>query len=216
VNTNIGSGTTPLNEVHVKNGCSYKGGALASPCGPSQKVWAGISDATPPEITIPTADYAGWYVNAAPGPKQACTQQSGTVPVFDNDTTFNNSVAGIFNLTPTSTDYSCIARVGSKVIGQLSWDHTAKLLTVNGTIFIDGSVTANYGWQNVPVRYTGQGTIYAGGTVLIKTTSLCADIDPSGTGCDFAHWDPNTTFLVFVANGTGGQVPVGDSIQMLR
>jgi Tfp pilus assembly protein PilX len=215
VNTNVGSSAAPVNEVHVKYGCSYKNGAYASPCSPTQNVWAAVSDANPPELTIPTADYATWYLNAAPGPKFPCTTQSGTVPVFDNDTTFNSSVAGVFNLTPPSSDYSCVARVASKVVGELSWNHTTKLLTVNGTIFIDGSVTANYGWQNVPIRYTGQGTIYVGGTMLIKTTSLCATINATYDACDFATWNPNTTFLVFVANGNGGQVPTGDSIQLV-
>jgi hypothetical protein len=216
VNTNVGSGGSPLNEVHVKNGCSYKGGAFTSPCGPSQKVWATVSDATPPVLTIPTPDYASWYVNSAPGPTQGCSQQSGTPPVFDNDTSFNNSVAGIFNLTPPASDYSCVVTAGGgKVIGQLSWDHTAKLLTINGTVFIDGSVTANYGYQNVPVRYTGQGTIYVGGSLLIKTTSLCAVINATNDGCDFASWDPNSNFLVFVVNGTGGQVTAGESMQLV-
>jgi hypothetical protein len=33
--------------------------------------------------------------------------------------------------------------------------------------------------------------------------------------CDFAHWNPSSRFLVIVANGSGGQVPVGDSIQVV-
>jgi hypothetical protein len=216
VNTNVGSGGSPVSEVHVRNGCSYKGGAFASPCGPSQKVWGTVSDASPPAITIPSADYASWYVNAAPGPSQPCTQQSGTIPVFDNDTSFNDSVAGVFNLTPVSSDYSCVVKTPTgSLIGELTWNHTTKLLTVNGTIFIDGNVTANYGWQNVPIHYTGQGTIYVGGTLLLKTTSLCAVINSTNDGCDFANWDPNASFVVFVANGNGGQVPTGDSIQMV-
>src|SRR5205085_7958069 len=42
VNTNIGSSGAPLNEVHVKNGCSYKNGNYVSPCTPTQKVWASV------------------------------------------------------------------------------------------------------------------------------------------------------------------------------
>lgn len=32
---------------------------------------------------------------------------------------------------------------------------------------------------------------------------------------DTANWDPNTRLLVFAADGNGGQVPVGDSIQLV-
>jgi hypothetical protein len=214
VNTNVGSSGAPVGEVHVKDGCSYKGGALAKPCTSAQKVWGTVSDANPINLTLPAADYASWYVNSAPGPHQACTTQSGTIPVFDNDTTWNNSVSGVFNLTPSGSDYSCIVRGdGGALIGQLSWDHAAKVLTVLGTIFIDGSATVNYGYQNVPILYQGFGTMYFGGTLLIKTTQLCTSV-LNGV-CDFAHWNASANFLVFVANGSGGQVPPGDSIQLV-
>jgi hypothetical protein len=219
VNTNVGSSGAPVNEVHVKNGCSYKTGAYVLPkdggCSPAQKVWAGVVDSNTIDLTLPTADYASWYVNSAPGPRQACTTQSGTVPVFDTDPVWNNSVPTIFNLTPPSSDYSCIVRSGSTIVGQLSWDHTAKTLTILGTVFIDGSVKVNYGYQNVPITYTGTGTIYVGGTFLISNTQLCATVTAANDTCDFPHWDPNSRFLVIVANGDGGQVPVGDSIQLV-
>jgi hypothetical protein len=213
-NTNIGSGPAPVSEVHVRNGCSYKGGQFVAPCGPAQKVWAGISDANPPVLAPPVADFTGWYANSVPGPHQGCTEQSGTVPVFDNDPYQNNSVPGVFNLTPSSSDYSCIVRNGTgQVVGELAWDHTAKQLTIEGTVYIDGSTTVNYGFQNVPTTYHGQGTIYLGGTFLMAQTKLCAvaTID----SCDFDTWDPNTNMLVIVANGNGGQVPTGDSIQLV-
>jgi hypothetical protein len=219
VNTNIGSSGAPLNELHVANGCSYKTGTYVSPCTPTQKVWSTVVDANPITLDLPTADFASWYVNAAPGPRQACTTQSGTVPVFDNNTTWdapNGSVPGVFNLTPPSSDYSCVVQGGNgTVYGQLSWDHTAKTLTVAGTIFIDGSVTVNYGFQNVPIKYQGTGTIYVGGTFLISNTQFCATINAANDGCAFPSWDPNSRFLVIVANGNGGQVPVGDSIQIV-
>jgi type II secretory pathway pseudopilin PulG len=218
VNTNIGSSGAPLNEIHVKNGCSYKTGAYVSPCTPTQKVW-GAADANPITLDLPTADFASWYVNSAPGPRQACTTQSGTVPIFDNNTTWDSpmgSVPGVFNLTPPSSDYSCVVQGGNgTVYGQLSWNHTTKILTIAGTVFIDGSVTVTYGFSNVPIKYVGTGTIYVGGTFLFSNTLLCADINATNDGCDFPKWDPNRTFLVIVANGSGGQVPVGDSIQIV-
>ena len=214
VNTNIGSVGAPVNEVHVQNGCSYKGGAFKIPCKPSEKVWATVSDANPVNLTAPAADFAGWYLNAAPGPRQACTTQSGVIPVFDNDTAWNNSVTGVFNLTPANSDYTCIVRSASgAIVGELSWDHTQKVLTEFGTVFIDGSVTANYGNQNVAIQYDGQGTLYLGGTFLLSNTKLCAVI--LNNSCDFDSWNPNTDIFVIVANGNGGQVPTGDSIQLV-
>jgi hypothetical protein len=222
VNTNIGSAAAPI-EVHVKNGCAYKNNTFVKPCTSTQYVWAG-DDSNPINLDLPTADFASWYVNAAPGPKQGCTTQSGTVPVFDNNTTWgspdgvNGSVPGVFNLVPNSTDYSCIVMSGSQVIGQLSWSHTTKTLTVNGTIFIDGSASVSYGYSNIPIQYTGTGTIYLGGTLLFSNTQLCANINAANTGCDFPNWKPNSRFLVFVANGIGGngqQVPTGESIQLV-
>jgi len=214
VNTNIGSASTPVNEVHVKNGCAYKDQPYHSPCTSVDKVWAGISNASPITLTLPTANYANWYVNAMPGPRQACSTSSGTVPVFDNDTTWNNSVPTVFNLTPSASSYSCTVLSGNVVVGQLSWNSVTKKLAIVGTVFIDGSVTVNYGWQNVPIDYDGTGTIYASGTVLISNTKLCATI-VNGDACNFDTWTPSTEFLVFVANGSGGQVPVGDSIQVV-
>jgi hypothetical protein len=219
VNTNVGSSGTPLNEVHVKNGCSYKTGAFVLPidggCAPTQKVWATVVDADPITLDLPTANFPSWYVNSAPGPRQACTTQSGTVPVFDNDPVWNNSVGGSFNLTPPSSDYSCVVRSGSAVVGQLSWSSAAKTLTIYGTVFIDGSVSVNYGFQNVPVHYDGTGTIYVGGTFLIQNTQFCATITAANDACDFPNWEPNSRFLVIVADGQGGQVPTGDSIQLV-
>jgi hypothetical protein len=213
VNTNIGTSAAPVNEVHVRNGCAYKTAVFHSPCSPADMVWAGVVDANPTTLTLPTADFASWYVNAAPGPRQSCSTQSGTVPVFDNDTAWNNSVPGVFNVTPSASSYSCTVLAGKNVIGKLSWDSVAKKLLILGTVFIDGSVTLNYGWQNVPIDYDGTGTIYAGGTILLSNTKLCATI--VNGACNFSSWDPSTEFLVLVANGSGGQVPVGDSIQIV-
>jgi hypothetical protein len=214
VNTNIGSSSNPVSEVHVRNGCSYKGGAYQTPCRPSEKVWARISDANPLNLTAPVADFTSWYVNAAPGPRQACTTQSGVIPVFDNDSAWNNSVPGVFNLTPGSSDYSCVVRSPSgAVVGELSWDHSRKILTIYGTVFIDGSVTVNYGFQNVPIEYDGQGTLYLGGTFLVSNTKLCAVI--VNGDCDFDSWNPNNDIFVVVSNGNGGQVPTGDSVRLV-
>jgi Tfp pilus assembly protein PilX len=92
--------------------------------------------------------------------------------------------------------------------GELSWNATTKSLTIKGTILIDGSAKVSNGALN---SYNGQGTLYLSGTFL-QNGSLCGGI--SGSSCDFSTWNPNTEMLTIVANGNGGQVNPGDSIQV--
>jgi hypothetical protein len=92
--------------------------------------------------------------------------------------------------------------------GEISWNPTTKSLTVKGTIFIDGSAKIGDSAVNT---YNGQATIYLSGTFL-QNGSLCGAV--SGTSCDFAGWNPNSEMLTIVADGNGGQVNPGDSIQL--
>ncbi len=92
--------------------------------------------------------------------------------------------------------------------GELAWNATTKTLTVSGTLFIDGSAKISNGSLN---SYNGQGTLYLSGTFR-ATGSLCATV--SGSTCDFAGWNPDKDMLMVVANGSGGQVNTGDSIQI--
>jgi len=94
----------------------------------------------------------------------------------------------------------------SNTSGELSWNATSKTLTVKGTIFIDGSAKVSQA-----ANYNGQATIYLSGTMLFNG-SLCGV--PTGASCVFTNWNPNTEMLTIVANGTGGQVNVGDSIYL--
>jgi hypothetical protein len=90
--------------------------------------------------------------------------------------------------------------------GELSWNATTKVLTVAGTIYIDGSAKVGNGTLN---QYNGQATIYLSGTFLVSG-SLCGGI--TGGACDFAAWNPNTEMLTVVADGSGGQAGTGNSI----
>jgi len=92
--------------------------------------------------------------------------------------------------------------------GEIGWNATTKTLTVSGTIYIDGSAKISNGALN---QYDGQATLYLSGT-FHATGSLCASI--SGTDCDFSTWNPNFDMFMIVANGNGGQVNTGDSIQI--
>jgi hypothetical protein len=223
-NAQVGASTNMSTrvETYVGGSCRYGGGSWATPCSGNQdsrQIYSkmnppgyvvGVNN-TVPVIAAPAADFAEWYENSIPGPTQDCTStsgaRSGTPPVWDTDGVLNNSVAGIFELTP-ATSYTCRVGPAATPSGELSWNATTKVLTVYGTMFIDGSAKVTNGTLN---SYNGQGTIYLSGTLLLgNNTMLCGGV--SGSNCDFAAWNPNTEMLTFVANGNGGQAGVGNSI----
>jgi hypothetical protein len=92
--------------------------------------------------------------------------------------------------------------------GLIAWNATTNTLTLSGTLFIDGSVKISNGKLNT---YNGQATLYLSGTFR-ATGSLCAAASPSA--CTFAGWNPDFDLFMVVANGNGGQVNTGDSIQV--
>jgi hypothetical protein len=229
----VGAAGADISEAHIAMGCRYQSQVSHNPCiygagGTTpvrDNVWATILDATAPAVTAPTVYWNDWYLNASPGPYYACAApQGGAAPnpafAFDNpvavasDTdaaklAYKNNNQGVVNLTPGSS-YTC-----KTVGGELSWDATNKILTVTGTIFIDGSVKVDFGGT---VRYKGQATVYTSGSVLIKNTKLCAF--STGTTCTLANWNSTQDLLGFVSNGNGSipadnQVPAGTSVQFV-
>jgi hypothetical protein len=201
-----------LTEAHIGGLCTYKGNDSGSnwnyrPCGDSENVFVlpGKLYSTPPvdPVTAPTVvpidaptcpvigeciDLDRWYVLSHPGPRHPCVTASttgpGTVapPLFDNDTVRNNSLATVQNLTPNAS-YTC-----KTVAGELSWDNATKVLTVNGPLFIDGSVQIDTG---AVATYSGRSTIYVSGTFVLKSGIVCARKNAAGNNCDFDNWDPN-------------------------
>jgi hypothetical protein len=212
-------------ETFVGGNCRYGGGAWGIPCSGSQDSRRIYSKKDPPSyvvgvtnpapfIAAPASDFPGWYTNAIPGPTSNCTSsngaRSGTPPVFENETTNptrNNSVPSIFELTSASS-YTCRVGPAGSPSGEISWNATSKVLTVAGTIYIDGSVKVTNGYLN---QYNGQATLYLSGTFVINNNSkLCGGV--SGSDCDFSAWNPNTEMLTIVADGLGGQAGTGNSI----
>jgi hypothetical protein len=209
-------------ETYVGGNCRYGGGSWTAPCSGNQDArriyskrngpaWVVGVNSSVPVIAAPAADFESWYTDSMPGPTINCSSangaQSGTTPTWDNDGVRNSSVSTIFELTP-ATSYTCrVGPVGAPT-GELSWNATTKVLTVYGTMFIDGSAKVTNGTLN---SYNGQATIYLSGTLLIgANTKLCGGV--SGSNCDFSSWNPNTEMLTFVANGSGGQAGTGNSI----
>jgi hypothetical protein len=113
-----------------------------------------------------------------------------------------NSSTAAAHVTAQSVDWSTAPS------GLLAWNATTKTLTVSGTIYIDGSAKISNGAVN---SYNGYGTLYLSGTFLVNGT-VCAAI--SAGACNFAGWNPDKDLLMVVANGNGGQINPGDSIEM--
>jgi hypothetical protein len=222
-NAFVGAATSMDTRVQTSVGgqCSYDkylSGAPASPCTGDQDVrrifskmnpasWQiGVSN-EPPIIGAPVSDFATWYENAIPGPSQSCTTVSGTPPTFDNDyPARNSSLASVFDLTGAAS-YTCRVGPSENPSGEISWNASTKVLTVAGTIYIDGSLKST----NSLATYNGQAVIYLSGTFW-NNGKLCAA--KSGSSCDFATWNPNTEMLTITTEGTGGQAGVGNGILM--
>jgi hypothetical protein len=212
----------PLAAVHINGLCaSKKVSATLHTCiwggtaNPNDQVWGTVHDNTvPPDLIVKpeltSTQMTFWYQNANLGPNIPCNGAAAPrQPVFDTgDNTINNSATPTtpFNLTPSTGDYTCRNVVGGQTIGELSWNATSKVLTITGTIFIDGSATVDAtGYTGNPVfTYSGQGTLVLSGTFGMKNSKICAVA--SGGDCNIAAgaWDPNVNALVVVANGDGG------------
>jgi hypothetical protein len=205
----IGAASLLVAEVHVGAGCKYQNHPIHTPCSVVDNVFALVSDQTLPAVTPPAADWDGWYGAAAPGPRNACSSSSGSPPAFDNNSVRDNSL-GTASLTP-STSYTCIVGPAEDPRGELSWNASTRLLTVRGTVFVDGSLTVD----SSLAQYDGHGTIYvSGGFVLSAGARLCATV--AGSDCNLAPggWNPDSELLAIAANGSGngGAFP-GNSIQ---
>jgi Tfp pilus assembly protein PilX len=209
----IGASGAPIDRVDSAGGCKYQFNPVHIPCeGPpanADKVWADTITTSPQMQAVPNPAWDNWYLNSNPGPYYPCQNPTGPVPVFENEAVNrsspnpalrNRSVPTDFNLTPTSS-YTC-----KTAIGEISWDNSAgqKLLTVKGTIFIDGDV-----YITESARYTGQGNIYMSGSFKMDGTMyVCAvRVGGAGTECNFTEgaWNPNDTLLTIATNGGGGQ-----------
>jgi hypothetical protein len=229
------SSPAPVNSAHVGGWCAGPSGTQYSPCY-SEPMTGGRKDTniyvTNPTtwnpfgvasdfvgVTAPTICWGpgscagdpdgGWYTVSSPGPMSPCVASTGTPPTFDNDTTMNDSVLTTFNMTPGAS-YTCTTAQG----GVLSWNAATNVLTISGTVFIDGNVTFTTP-GNTPVTYTGVGSggnctnvgdcqavLFASGDISVDSEKLCAVV--SGNNCDWNNWNPNKKILILASNGPNG------------
>ena len=193
-----------LNMGSASAGCKYGSPYVAPggptgytyPCNSGHHVNATTKNHTIPTVTKPTFNLAEKYLSASPGPSHPCTSQTGSPPVFDTNTSMDN--------TSTTVDIIGAAYSCSTASGSISWvPGSPGTLTIDGTIFFDGDIVVS-GTQRA--RVVGRGTIYTSGQVrLDSSVHICSVF--SGTDCNFnaGAWDPDVSMLLLVAgSGTTG------------
>ena len=190
----IGAANARVNEVHSVLGCQLQNKAVHNPCIAADQVFATVSNSTltPAVLSAPVVDWDYWHRNASPGPFAPCQEKTGTPPTFDVGTppVRDANLVSTASLAPAGASYTCKTKYG-----ELSWNHVSKIMTIRGSIFIDGSAT----FDSVgAMTYTGQGTLFVSGQMTINGTQLCAALT-SGV-CNFSAWNPNATYMSIATN----------------
>jgi Tfp pilus assembly protein PilX len=197
-NPAVGTSSRPIGTFTSVGGCVRQSSNVICSTSASSHVYASSYSSTPSALTKPSVDAAGVYASGrwtAP----SCSVGSFT---FDNDATRNGSLGSIDLLQGnTRPTFDCTVRnpSGTSTVGRLTWNQVTKVLTITGTIFIDGGL--NFSGQS-QATYTGFGTIYANGSVT--TNGQAAICGPPttvlGSTC-VGQWVPSLGTLEIVALG---------------
>ncbi|MGH3025808.1 MAG: hypothetical protein ACRDLR_05140, partial [Gaiellaceae bacterium] len=180
----------------VTPGTSYCDGKHASLYASS------VSTSVPSNDGMPTVDFQAAY-----NTQQNTTQTGCPSGLFDNNTTFDNSLSNAatklfeYQYYPGPLSYDCW--VGSN---ELKWQQTSGsssgTLYVNGTFYFDGSMSLGGGQKIV---YSGKGTLYFSGSVSISGGSSFCGI----ANCT-ANWNTTDNAVILVAqcwaNSTGSSL----------
>ena len=210
--TSIGTAVQNVEETNVGGDCTYWTQPAHTPCSTADKVYATSITTSPQGLSKPQIDMAWWYDNAKPGPKFPCNNAGGSFPGgFDNNTTYNNSLTAASEVTPTGSSYTCRrTNAQGTVEGEISWNHTTHVMTLKGTIFVDGDFRFDDNGQIV--HYQGRGIIYAAGDIEFDEL-VCA----GGTGTTscvtqpggMENWDPSQNMMTVLA-GDDSEFDQGD------
>jgi Tfp pilus assembly protein PilX len=218
-----------LEAVYVQGNCSSKNfTAPHHPClwGADDDIWAATTGISIPPgfITVPKltccSPYLGsnghpelsgdpsvmgfWYRNASIGPNSLCQTSSGTPPRFDRPTGADgpdgsidqSATAGLPPFDITGATYTCTTGQG-----ELSYDAATEKLTINGSIFIDGSATSTAN----DATYVGNGALILSGTFSMDNhDNLCVALTGGGDCDTAAPWNPNDSAMFVFASGDFG------------
>jgi Tfp pilus assembly protein PilX len=172
--------------------------------------------------SLTSTDWDNYYQTSTISRLSPCAAGGLASTNFDSDTTRNTSLTTAFNLTP-ATNYTCQTKnANGYVIGELDWDASSHILSIRGTVFIDGNVTINglVKYRGVNKYGThpsgsdgsdglgGMMVMYVSGTVSLSNSGVFCGWDTvhdtaayNGSSCDFSAWTPGTSMLMFVAHG---------------
>jgi hypothetical protein len=214
--TSIGTAAQNAEEVNVGGDCTYGTQPAHTPCSTFDKVYATGITANPQGLNKPQIDMTYWWANAKPGPKFPCNNAGGSFPGgFDNDagstSNWNNSVGGVAEVTPVGTSYTCRRTdAQGNIQGEISWNHVTQVLTIKGTIFVDGDFRFDDNGQIS--HYQGRGIIYAAGDIEFDEL-VCAG-GTGNTSCvtqpgGMANWDPTVNMMTVLA-GDDSEFDQGD------
>jgi hypothetical protein len=184
--------------VQVGGVCKFHNSPATAICGENDGIFTEVSESRPTSLFKPQVDHQYWYDHAKPGPNHNCT--TGSFPGgFDNDGVMNGSSNGTGEITPRNSSYSCKVIEDGELVGEISWDHISHVLTIHGTIFIDGDI--RFDDDGDLVNYQGRATIYAGDDLEFDEL-VCAGGD--GTrNCrnDMDNWDPEQNMMILISRG---------------
>ncbi len=188
----VGTASRRILQANIVGGCVRNNqNKICSQSGQS-RVYAASYGATQTTLTKPTVDAAATYAEAS-WSTPTCTGGSFT---FDDDSTRNASRGTVSLFSGGSYDCT-FTDAGGGYVSRIAWDSSTRVLTIDGTVFLDGSLALNGGDQ---ASYTGFGSLYVNGTVTTNGNSaICGPgATLNGSNCT-GLWDANTGALSIVA-----------------
>ena len=206
----IGTSSVPVKTANIGGTCTYLLQAAHTPCTSTDHVWANTITSTPASsnaaLVMPQVDFNYWWANAMPGPKHFCTNSNPGLATnfFDNNagttTGPDRSITVNGEMAPNNADYDCQVVVNGVLQGQLSWNHTTHVMTILGTIFVDGNF--RFDEDGEVVHYFGRANLMSSADDEIDAL-VCA----GGTGTtwatscltDMSNWDMNTNMMVLMS-----------------
>ena len=210
----IGTSGTPIAQANIGGTCTYNANPAHTPCSSADHVYAGTITSTSAgsnqALVMPSVDFKYWWANAMPGPKHFCTNANPGLSstFFDNNASTTTGPDGSLTvngeIAPSNSSYTCQVwsqpPTSGTLLGELSWNHTTHILTIRGTIFVDGNF--RFDTDGEVVDYHGRATLMsskddeidavvcAGGTATTDATSCLTNM---------SSWDPTQNYMVLMS-----------------
>ena len=160
---------------------------------------------------MPTVDFNYWWANAKPGPKHFCTNSNPglSTTFFDNNAATTTKPDGSLTvngeMAPPGQSYTCQVVENGVLQGELSWNATTHVMTIDGTIFIDG----NFRWDadGEIVHYFGRANIMSSkddeidALVCAGGPSTLPDSNDYSKSCltNMSSWDQSQNMAVLMS-----------------